>query len=701
MLEELKSNSLTPNDIDLSAAELYLNRELSAIEFNFRVLDQAKRANVPLLERLRYLCISSTNLDEFFEIRVAGVNQKITIGIESSGPDGITPSNLLSEIRTKVLELVEEQYRILNDELLPDLEKENIRFIRRGQWNANQAKWLRKFFDESLLPVLSPMGLDPAHPFPRIQNKGLCFIINLKGKDAFGRDSGKAVIQAPRSLPEIVQLPPEDEGNGPGDFVFLSSIIHAFVDDLFHGMKIEALYQFRLTRNSDLMFDEEEVDDLAHAMEGQLLSRRYGDVVRLEVASECPAEMVAYLVKTLHLKDEYLYLVNGPVNLARLTKICDIDGHSDLKFPPYSPKLPAKLSVNADIFKVLNKNDILIHHPFESFTPVVDFLRQAAKDPNVLAIKQTLYRTGPDSNIVDALVLASEAGKEVTVVIEIRARFDEADNIALANRLQAAGSQVVYGVVGFKTHVKMAMIVRREGKKLRRYVHLGTGNYHHKTARLYTDYGLFTSDKYIGEDVHNVFMQLTSLGKVSTLHKLIQSPFSMHKLMIEKINREADNAAKGKPARIITKMNSLIEPKIIEALYRASIAGVKIDLIIRGMCRLRPNIPGVSENIHVRSIVGRFLEHTRAMYFHNDGTPEVFCSSADWMERNFFQRVELCFPIESAKLAELLTQQLECYLEDNTQAWVLQSDGSYERIIEDKPEKRYSVQEALMMDLSC
>ncbi|MDX1812306.1 MAG: polyphosphate kinase 1, partial [Gammaproteobacteria bacterium] len=686
---------------DLTNPDLYTNRELSLIEFHKRVLAQAQDANNPLLERLRFLCIASTNLDEFFEIRLAGVKQKVKMGITSTGPDKISSADLLGLIRPKILDLVNDQYEVLNEELLPALAELNIRFIRRGEWSKTQEKWLHEFFIESLLPVLSPIGLDIAHPFPRIQNKSLCFILSLKGKDAFGRDSGKAVIQAPMSLPEVIQLPPGEDDNGPNDYVFLSSIIHAYVDELFHGMKVVGMYQFRLTRNSDLIFDEDEVDDLINAMEGQLLSRRYGDVVRLEVDKECPQELIDYLLKTLDISADDIYLCNGPVNVNRFVSVCDMDGHSELKYPPYAPKVPSKFSGSPDYFKILDRGDVLLHHPFESFSPFIDFLLYAAKDNNVLAIKQTLYRTGWNSQVVDALVLAAQRGKEVTVVIEIRARFDEADNINLADRLQRAGVQVVYGVVGFKTHVKMAMVVRRDGKQLRRYVHLGTGNYHQKTTKVYTDYGLFTSDKAIGEDVHSVFMQLTSLGKVAKMNKLIQSPFAMHKFMLDKIEREAINARQGKPARIIAKMNSLIEPKVIEALYAASIAGVKIDLIIRGMCRLRPGIPGISENIQVRSIVGRYLEHTRAMYFHNNGDPYVMCSSADWMERNFFQRVEICFPVESKKLSTQITEQMKCYLADNTHAWEQQSDGSYTKVEIAEGEEAFSVQDALMENLRC
>ena len=686
--------------LDLTRPELYINRELSLLEFNRRVLQQAKDDTVPLLERLRYLCISSTNLDEFFEIRVAGLKQKVSLGTTQTTADGHTPQEALNKIRETVAVLVSEQYRILNDELIPLLDKENLRFIRRGDWTPEQENWLRDYFEDLLLPVLSPLGLDPAHPFPRILNKALGFIVSLKGKDAFGRNSGMAVVHAPRSLPRLIQLPKELAGVGPHDFVFLSSVIHAFVDDLFHGMKVTGCYQFRVTRNSELFVDEEEIDDLLRAMEGELESRRHGEVVRLEIADDCPDEMSAYLLKTFRLTDESLYRVNGPVNLNRLLAVCDLDERPDLRFPPFNPNMPNILNSNPDLFKLIKRQDLLLHHPFESFFPFIDFLKQAATDPQVLAIKQTLYRTGPDSAVVDALVQAARGGKEVTVVIELRARFDEADNIALANRLQGAGAHVVYGVVGFKTHSKMALVVRREAKGLRYYVHLSTGNYHPKTTRFYTDYGLFTADQEIGEDVHKVFMQLTSLGKVTKLSKLLQSPFTLHDAILSKIERETENARLGKPARIIAKMNSLVEIRVIRALYEASIAGVKIDLIVRGTCRLRPGVQGVSENIQVRSIIGRFLEHTRVFYFENDGDIDLYCASADWMDRNFFRRVELAFPILTKQLKARIIKELEYYLADNTQAWILLSDGSYIRSQPTDGEEPFSAQQTLLTELA-
>ena len=666
--------------IDFKNPALYINRELSQLEFNWRVLAQAKDDAMPLLERLRFLCISSTNMDEFFEIRVAGLMEQLELPAVKPGPDNLTPQEVITAVSARAHDLVAEQYRVLNEMLIPELQQVGVHFIRRGEWSALQGTWLRDYFEKEVLPMLSPLGLDPAHPFPRILNKSLNFIIALKGKDAFGRSSNLAIVQAPRALPRIIQIPAEHSDGTPYHFVFLSSLIHHYVADLFPGMKVLGSYQFRVTRNSDLFVDHEEVQDLMHAVQGELAQRRFGDTVRLEVVDDCPERLTTYLLKQFELDASDLYKVNGPVNLNRLIGICDLVERPELKFPLFTPRLPAALVETPDMFAVLREQDVLMHHPFESFVPVIEFLRQAANDPQVLAIKQTLYRTAPDAPIVGHLVSAARASKEVTVVIELRARFDEEANIALANRLQEAGAHVVYGIVGYKTHAKMILVVRREGKQLCHYVHLGTGNYHPRTARLYTDYGLLTSNKDIGEDVHKVFLQLTSLGRVAKLQKLLQAPFTLHEGMLEKIRREARNAEHGKPARIIAKMNSLVEPQIIQALYAASAAGVRIDLIVRGTCGLRPGIPGVSDNIRVRSIVGRFLEHARVCYFHNGGEPDVLCASADWMERNFFRRVEVCFPIEVKALRERIVHDLEIYLQDNTQAWDLHSDGSYQRV---------------------
>ena len=681
---------------NLNQPALYLNRQLSLLAFNERVMAQAADLSNPLLERLKFLCIASSNLDEFFEIRVAGLRQAREMGVGQSGPDNRTPQQVLREISERTHALVDEQYRLLNDEVTPALAEAGIRFLRRNEWTREQQDWIRAYFETELLPILSPLGLDPAHPFPQVLNKSLNFIVSLEGKDAFGRSSGMAVVQAPRALPRIIQLPPELDGGGDCDFVFLSSIIHAHVTDLFPGMKTTGCYQFRVTRNSDLYVDEEEIDDLLRAMEGELPSRRYGDAVRLEVAVNCPEHMANFLLEEFELEPEALYQVNGPVNLSRLLAVCDLVDRPDLKYPGFTPGLPTELSYSGDIFKVMRRRDVLLHHPFESFAPVIELLRQAAQDPEVLAIKQTLYRTGPDSAVVDHLVTAARAGKEVTVVVELRARFDEAANIGLANRLQEAGAHVVYGVVGHKTHAKMMLIVRREGRRLRRYVHLGTGNYHSRTARLYTDYGLMTTRTAIGEDVHRVFLQLTSLGKVSALNHLLESPFTLHPGMLDKIAREQAHAEAGCPGRIIVKVNALVEPKVIRALYAASQAGVEIDLIVRGMCCLRPGVEGVSETIRVRSIIGRFLEHTRVFYFANNGDPELFCSSADWMERNFFRRVETAFPVLDTELRDRVLADLQTYLADNTQAWVLDSNGHYERLTPGSDEEAVSAQHALL-----
>lgn len=662
--------------------ENYFNRELSLLEFNRRVLAQARDPRVPLLERLKYLCISCSNLDEFFEVRVAGLRQKADAGAGTGGPDNKSPAELLTEISRRAHQIVAEQYRVLNEVLIPKLADEQIHFVRRRQFtrDATMDLWLRGFFENELLPILSPMGLDPAHPFPRVLNKSLNFIVSLQGKDAFGRNAAMAVVQAPRALPRLIHIPAEHCGGQPCHYVFLSSVIHAYVAELFPGMSVTGCYQFRVTRNSDLFVDEEEVDDLLLALEGELPGRQFGDAVRLEVAHNCPDHMVNYLLQVHGLGREQLYQVDGPVNLNRLMKVSDMLDRPDLSYVPFSPKVPPVLASSNDIFSAIRLGDILLHHPYDSFAPVVDFLRQAARDPGVLAIKQTLYRTGAKSAVVEALLEAAQAGKEVTVVIELRARFDEAENIDLAEQLQEAGAHVVYGVVGHKTHAKMVLVVRREADGLRNYAHMSTGNYHARTSRLYTDYGLFTADPAIGRDLHRVFLQLTSLGKLAKLEKLLHSPFTLHKGLLERVEQEIENAALGKPARIILKLNQLVEQDSIAALYRASQAGVRVDLLVRGMCSVRPGLPGVSENIRLCSVVGRFLEHTRAFYFENGGQPEVWCSSADWMERNFFRRVEIAFPLLDRKIRERVIRELKLYMADESQAWEAQSDGSYIRV---------------------
>jgi polyphosphate kinase len=689
----------TVETIDLENPELYISRELSVLEFNKRVLAQAKNEAVPLLERLNYLCISCSNLDEFFEVRVASVLEMVAIDPKAIGPDGLTPKEQLEQISIHAHKLVDEQYQVLNEILIPQLNAENIRFIRRSNWNETQHQWLANYFNDELLPILTPVGLDSAHPFPRILNKSLNFIISLTGKDAFGRNSGRAVLQAPRALPRVIKLPVDETESGEADFVFLSSIIHAFVSELFTGMTVKGCYQFRVTRNSDFFVDDDAIDDLLLAVQGELAMRNYGDEVRLEIDRNCPDDTVSFLLDRFELSRDRLFLVDGPVNLNRIHEINNLVDRPDLKFAPFKPSIPPQLGRNKDVFAAIRRHDILLHHPFESFSPVVEFLRQAAAAPEVLAIKQTLYRTGANSPIVAALIRAARAGKEVTVVIELRARFDEEANIDLASKLQEAAVHVVYGVVGYKTHAKMCLVLRREGKELRNYVHLGTGNYHPKTAQLYTDYGLFSCDKELGEDVRRVFAQLTSLGKVTKLNKLLQSPFTLHKGILEKIEREINHAKNGKPAKIIIQVNAIVEEQSIQALYRASQAGVEVKLIVRGICCLRPGIPGVSENIEVRAIIGRFLEHARIYAFANDGNQEVYASSADLMNRNMFRRVEICFPIESKRLYNRILHDLDLYLKDNTEAWLLQPDGSYLQLLHVSNDEPVQAQSVILNEL--
>ncbi|MBB5016314.1 polyphosphate kinase 1 [Rehaibacterium terrae] len=681
---------------DLRDPALYLNRELSQLEFNYRVLAQAMDPSVPLLERLRFLCISCTNLDEFFEIRVAAVRHQLDYG-GSIGPDGLGAATALKLIHEKASGLVEAQYRCWNEVLRPELGAAGIRILARDSWNARQQRWLRNYFRDEILPVLSPLGLDPAHPFPRILNKSLNIVVVLQGKDAFGRAGHMAIVRAPRSLPRIIQLPERVSG-GAHDFVLLSAVLGAFVDELFPGMKVKGAYQFRVTRNSELFVDEEEVENLALALKDELAGRGFRRAMRLEIAENCPKPIVKTLLKNFELPENAVYRINGPVNLNRVIQVYDLVDRPELKFPPFQPrKLPPE---GGTIFERLREGDVLLHHPFDSFNSVLELVQTAAIDPNVLAIKQTLYRTGGDPALVEALVQAARNGKDVTVVVELRARFDEEANILLADRLQEAGVQVVYGVVGYKTHAKMLLIVRREGRKLQRYVHLGTGNYHAGTAKAYTDIGLMTADADLGNDVHQVFQQLSGLAPAIKLKRLLQSPFTLHAALIAKIEREARHARAGRHARIVAKMNAINEPGVIRALYEASQAGVRIDLLVRGACCLRPGVPGVSENIRVRSVVGRFLEHSRVYWFANNGAPEIFCASADWMERNLLRRVETCFPILDPRLAgRVFDEELANYLADNTQSWELQPDGSYRRIRPEGDEMPHSAQAALLAKL--
>jgi len=677
----------------------YINRELSLLEFNRRVLAQAQDPEVPLLERLRFLCISCTNLDEFFEIRLAALKQRMELGAPAQGPEKIPAQQVFDELCPKVADLIGQQYQLLNQVMFPELTKAGVRFVQSENWSEEQQAWLSEYFDEQVVPVLTPLTFDPSRPFPRILNKSLNFIVRLRGKDAFGRRRHRGMVQAPRSLPRIIRLPDELSESGEHNFVFLSSIIRVHVGRLFPGLDVGGCYQFRITRNSNLYVDDEEVSDLVRALEGQLEASRYGAAVRIEVGAGCPEDLQEFLLDHFSLEKRDMYLVEGPVNLNRLATVCSIGDKPELLYEPFAQGLPDELRSDEDIFSILSKKNVLLHHPYQSFAPVIDFLASASADPDVLAIKQTLYRTGADSPIVDHLVTAARSGKEVTVVVELMARFDEAANIALSNRLQEAGAHVVYGLVGFKTHAKMLLVVRREAERLVRYVHLGTGNYHHATTSVYTDYGYLSSSQRLGEDVHKLFLQLTSLTEASGLTRMLASPFSLFDALKDKINREMEHAKDGKDARIVAKINSLNEPQLIDALYAASGAGVKIDLIVRGICSLRPGVKGLSENIHVRSIVGRFLEHSRVYYFLNDGNEEFYCASADWMDRNMFRRNESCFEIRQKAMKDQIRQDLELFLADNCQAWILKGDGSYERLTPGKSE-RISAQETFLQQLA-
>lgn len=678
----------------------YINRELSALEFNRRVIHQATDPNTPLLERLRFLCIVSTNLDEFFEIRVSGLKQRAEAGDAPIGPDMLTPQQLLRAIAPIMRDIIKKQYQLLNKNLMPALSRKGIRFIQRDNWTDAQREWLKNYFEVQVEPTLSPISLDPARPFPRILNKSLNFIVGLEGIHAFGRPCKRAIVQVPRALPKLIRLPPQLAGPNENDFVFLSSIIHAFVDTLFTGMEITGCYQFRVTRNSNLYVDEEEMENLVRALEGQLAASRYGEAVRLEVACGCPDELTRYLLDAFELDEDDMYLADGPVNLNRMMAVYNESKRSDLKYPPFTAGVQKCLRNSSNIFSLLRKQDVLLHHPFDSFGTVLELIKASAKDPAVVAIKMTLYRTTLDSKIMNYLIEAANAGKEVTVLVELRARFDEAANISLANRLQEAGAHVVYGIVGFKTHCKLTLIVRQEQRQLMRYVHVGTGNYHPETARAYTDYGLLTTNEEIASDVHHVFLQLTSMMQTPPLKKLIQAPFQLQENLLAFINRETTNARDGGSGHIIAKLNALVEPEIIRALYKASSAGVMVDLIVRGMCCLRPGIPEVSDNIRVRSIVGRFLEHSRIYYFHANGAAELFCSSADWMDRNIFRRIEITYPILDSESKARLIDDLELYLSDNSKAWQLLPNGSYRRVSPKAGEGSLSAQDSLLDKLA-
>ncbi|WP_169392962.1 MULTISPECIES: polyphosphate kinase 1 [Psychrobacter] len=685
------------------SANSYINREISLLQFHLRVLAQAASPHHPLLERLFFLIIFSSNMDEFFEIRVAGLMQKLNLGNVAATPHGMRPSEVLDEISIIAHRAIDEQYRLLNEDILPALALEDIRYLKRDELNAEQSAWMKQYFIEQVMPVLTPISIDPAHPFPRLVNKSLNFIASLEGKDAFGRDINLAIVPAPRSLPRVIRLPDELTG-GKEYHVMLSAIIHEHVSELFPGVHVTGCHQFRLTRNADLDLADD-VDDIAKALEGELENRRFGDKVRLEVTTDCPKHMSDYLLDEFGLHDSQLYRVNGPVNLTRLLFDFNLP---KLRYQPFNFVIPKafrrdldKLDRSTSMFAAMRKGDVLVHHPFNAFSPVVNLLWQAANDPKVLAIKQTLYRSGTNSEIVQALAAAARNGKEVTAVIELRARFDEASNIAVANYLQEAGAVVVYGIVGYKTHAKLMLIVRREDNKIRRYVHMGTGNYHAGNAKAYTDYGLFTADPDMSEDVHKIFQELTGMGKPANLKKLLHAPFTLHESLIKFIDDEIENVRSGKRGHIIIKVNALTERRLIDKLYDASQAGVKIELILRSMCCLRPQVQGLSENITVRSIIGRFLEHTRVYYFYNDGDERLYCSSADWMDRNLFHRVEVAFPIEDKALFNQIYQDgLINYLKDNVQAWELDGEGHWHQLQPKDGESAHIAQNHLLRTIN-
>jgi polyphosphate kinase len=651
----------------------FINRELSWLEFNQRVLNEARDGSNPLLERLKFFCITGSNLDEFFEVRVAGLKEQIDSHVEIRGLDGLTPAETLRAVHERIARLVQDQYECWREQLLPGLAASGIHFVEPKDLNEADLAWLENYFRAQAWPVLTPLAIDPVHPFPQLLNKSLNIIVQLEKEKL----RHLAVVQVPRVLPPVVKLPREGERQ---DYIFLGKVIGYFLNSLFPGTKILGHWHFRVTRNSELYIDEQDGVSLRKAVENELHNRRKGDAVRLEIDHDCPEGIRHALLGTLRLGPEDVTLIDGPLNPARLMALYEGSHSRELRDPPFTAPVPLALRGETDIFAAIRRQDILLHHPYETFNSVVEFLETSARDPRVLAIKQTLYRTGGDTRIVGALMEAAKSGKQVTAVVELRARFDEANNIQWSRRLEEAGVHVVYGLVGYKIHCKVCLIVRQDEDGLRRYVHLSTGNYNPTTARLYTDTGFLTCHPDYGEDATNVFNLITGIGHFQTGKKLLLSPFQLHRQMIAFIDREAENARRGQPARVIAKMNALSDGQIIEALYRASGAGVKIDLLVRGICCLRPGVRHLSENITVRSIVDRFLEHSRIFYFENGGRPDIFLGSSDWMSRNFFRRIEAVFPVEDPELRRrVMDEFLAIPLKDEARAWVLQPNGSYRR----------------------
>jgi polyphosphate kinase len=690
-----KQKPADPTTKQPPVAENHLNRELSQLAFNRRVLAQAEDQRLPLLERLRYLCIVSSNMDEFFEVRIASLLARM----DGHTPEVSGPGADFEQTSIESHDIVERQYRILNEEILPELSRQGIHLLRDQDRNEAQRAWVKSYFDREVRPLLTPIGLDPAHPFPQVVNKSLNFIVELSGKDAFGRGTAIAILKAPRVLPRVIRLPDALSQDGAMSFCLLSSVIHAHISDLFTDREVLSYSQFRVTRDSDLWVDEDEVKNLRQALQSELQSRHFGFAVRLEVARNCPPSLSNFLLEQFSIPPSRLYAVDGPVNMTRLLALADAVDKPGLRFAPFTPGYPPILD-NADMFAVLRQRDMLLHHPFQSFLPVVEFIRCAAHDPNVVAIKQTIYRTGMNSLLMESLILAAQRGKEVTVIVELMARFDEEANINWADRLERVGAQVVYGVVGLKTHAKLALVIRREEGELRLYAHLGTGNYHPTTTKLYTDFGLLTANPLLTAEVNEVFIHLTSLTKPTRLQQLWLAPFDLQRELLRAIRNEARIARLGRHGRIIAKMNALVDESVIRALYAASSDGVKIDLIVRGACSLQPGVPGLSENIRVRSIIGRFLEHSRIFYFRNDLKHDVYLSSADWMSRNLFRRIEVAFPVlDRALKRRVLQEGLDPYLKDNTNAWELGPDGRYTRRRPRGKQTAFSAQHYLMQTL--
>jgi polyphosphate kinase len=664
---------------DFADPRNFINRELSWLEFNRRVLEEAQDGSQPLMERVKFLAIFSSNLDEFFEIRVAGIKQQIDSGSADIGPDGMTPAEVFEEIQTRVHEMVETSYRLWNEEIVPALAENNIHIKSVPKLTGAEEAWARKFFVEEVFPILTPLAVDASHPFPQVLNKSHDLIV--RARKPGNEDPLYAVVQVPRVIPRFILLPREKGESGEWNYIYLAALIKAHVAELFPGLELEGVHPFRITRNSDLYIDEEEAENLLRSIEQGLRRSSRGNVVRLELEADCPKDFEDWLLEKFKLKEVDVYKVDGPLTMSHLMPLIANEAFAKLKDRPFVPAYDPDLPPHGDVWQLLRQEDVLLHHPYESFDSVVELVETAATDPLVLAIKMTLYRTSGDSAIVKALINAAQNGKQVVALVELKARFDEANNIHWARMLEEAGAHVVYGLVGLKTHCKALLIVRRDEDRIRHYAHLGTGNYHPSTARIYTDLSLFTTEPGLTQELATLFNTLTGLAAYPGFKKLIVAPFDLGRRVREFIERERDHARAGRPGRIIVKINSLVDENVIKALYEASCAGVKIDLIIRGICCLRPGVPGVSDNIRVISIVGRFLEHSRIYYFANDGKPVVYLSSADWMPRNFYRRVEIAFPVESPKLRdEIINEILPAFLSDRVKSRELLPDGRYMRL---------------------